>query len=141
MTRKRHFYRSKRIPPGQYEMHLCCDGCSSDLEDRLPSNRQDAFQVEFSTAEILGIPALFTQYRIDADTLPKGLYSYEVRGNDSLISAVEIAPDIVLNFMGTIIVCEDLVPDKTQPRWLRPDEIDMYGRSAYLRDWRCVYGI
>lgn len=140
MIRKKPPYRPKHIPPGQYEMHLCCDDCTSCIEDRLPSNRRDAFQVEFSTAEVLGFPALFTQCRLDTDTLPKGLYSYEIRGNDSFLSAVEIAPNIVLDFVGTIVVCESLVPDKTQRRWIRPEEFDMYGRSAYLRDWWCVYG-
>lgn len=141
MTRKTVPCCPKWFTPGQYEALHCRDDCISSYENRLPSNRRDAFQIEFSTAEILGLPALFTQCRIDTDTLPKGLFSYEIRGNESFISAIEIAPDIAFNFIGTIVVRECLVPDSRKRRWLNPEDVDMYGRTSYLRDWWCVYGI
>lgn len=141
MTRKTVPCCPKWLTPGQYEALHCRDDCVSFYENRLPSNRRDAFQIEFSTAEILGIPALFTQSRIDTNTLPKGLFSYEIRGNENLLSATEITSDNAFNFIGTILVCERLVPDRTERRCLFPGDIDMYGRTSYLRDWWCVYGI
>ncbi len=128
------------LPLEHESMVHCRDDGISPWKGIMPSSRRDAFQVEFSTAEILGMPALFTRCRVDTDTLPNGLFSYEVRGNEDCFTAIEIAPYITANFIGTILVCERLVSDKTQRRILFPGDVDMSGRSEYLADWWCVYG-
>ncbi len=78
----------------------------------------DAMQEEFEEVMVLGRPALFTGVRIERDTVPEGLYLYEVRGNDNGgDDTVQIAKGIPVNCMvphfGSIITREllDLPPD------------------------------
>lgn len=63
---------------------------------------------DFREAEINGIPALYTICRIDADTLPEGIYACEIsggRGTDFLW----IVPQALVNFTGTIISRQPLL--------------------------------
>lgn len=42
----------------------------------------DARKERFELVEVLGHPMLFTCLRVDRNTVPKGLYLYEVRNDD-----------------------------------------------------------
>lgn len=54
-------------------------------------------------------PALFTNFRIKRDTVPDGLYAYDVRHDDDCRGIpCEIAPFIMINHWGTIILAEPL---------------------------------
>ena len=44
--------------------------------------RLDAMKEVFEEVTVLGKPLLFTPCRIDRNTVPKGLYMYEVRHDD-----------------------------------------------------------
>lgn len=102
--------------------------------------QHDACHLEFTSAEICGIPALFTRYRIDMDTVPHGLFRYEIRGNEDFLSEVEIAQDILNNFIGTLLVAECLLADHRTKRHLLPEELDISGRQESLSEWRYQYG-
>lgn len=58
-------------------------------------------------------PALFTNFRIKRDTVPDSLYVYDVRHDDDCRGIpCEIAPFIMVNHWGTIILAEPLeLPD------------------------------
>ena len=58
-------------------------------------------------------PALFTSIRIRRDTIPDGLYAYDVRHDDECRGIpCEIAPFVMVNHWGTIILAEPLeLPD------------------------------
>lgn len=43
------------------------------------------------------IDGLFSSYRIDRNSLPKGFFLYEIRWDDSLSSLAEISPSVVVN--------------------------------------------
>lgn len=76
--------------------------------------RFDAMQENFEEITVLDRPALFTNVRIERDTVPDGLYLYEVRGDDDGgCDPVQIARGIMVNHFGSIIVKEpiDLPPD------------------------------
>ena len=62
---------------------------------------------------VCGKPALFTSIRIKRDTVPDGLYAYDVRHDDECRGIpCEIAPFIMVNHWGTIILAEPLeLPD------------------------------
>ena len=58
----------------------------------------------FEEITVLGKPALFHDMRIDRETVPKGLYLYEVRGDDDGGGdPVQIAKGIMVNHFGSII--------------------------------------
>lgn len=85
--------------------------------------RYDAGCEHFSEIKILGKPALFHDLRIDRNSVPKGLYLYEVRYDDyGFGDPVQIAKGIVVNHFGSIITrsplklpsdgCLDIDPEK-----------------------------
>ncbi len=64
---------------------------------------------------------LFTDERIEANTVPSSLYKYEVRYDDEVYGdPVEIASSVAVNFFGTIISHEPfLVPmDIDYDKWI-----------------------
>ena len=44
--------------------------------------RYNAMEERFEEIEVLGKPALFHDMRLERNTIPKGLYLYEVRYDD-----------------------------------------------------------
>lgn len=42
----------------------------------------NALTEHFEAVEILGIPALFTTLRVDRETVPKGMYAYDMKTNE-----------------------------------------------------------
>jgi len=64
----------------------------------------NAMEEDFEEIEVLGKPALFTDIRIDRNTVPKGLHLYEVRhDDDGYGDPVQIAKGIMVNHWGTIL--------------------------------------
>jgi len=69
--------------------------------------RYNAIEESFEEIELFGKPALFTPVRIDRNTVPKGLYLYEVRYDDEAGGdPVQIGRGILVNHYGTIITIE-----------------------------------
>lgn len=72
--------------------------------------RYNAMEETFEEIELFGKPALFTILRVDRSTVPKGLYLYEVRGDDDGGGdPVQIAEKIVVNHYGSIITSKPLI--------------------------------
>ena len=58
----------------------------------------------FENVTVLNRPMLFTCLRCDRDTLPKGMYMYEVRHDDECQGIpCEIAEHVLVNHWGTLI--------------------------------------
>ena len=71
--------------------------------------RYDAMEETFTEVQVLGRPALFHDLRIDRNTVPKGLYLYEVRHDDEgLGDPVQITKGIMVNHFGSIITREPI---------------------------------
>ena len=59
---------------------------------------------KFEDVTVLGHPMLFTCLRVDRDTVPQGMYMYEVRHDDDQQGEpVQIANWIMVNHWGTLI--------------------------------------
>ena len=73
----------------------------------------NAMTERYEEITVCGKPALFTSIRIKRDTVPDGLYAYDVRHDDECRGIpCEIAPFIMVNHWGTIILAEPLeLPD------------------------------
>lgn len=71
--------------------------------------RYNAMEETFTEIEVLGKPALFHDMRSDRNTVPKGLYLYEVRHDDEgWGDPVQIAKGIMVNYFGSIITREQI---------------------------------
>ena len=73
----------------------------------------NAMTEHYEEITVCGKPALFTSIRIKRDTVPDGLYTYDVRHDDECRGIpCEIAPYVMVNHWGTIILAEPLeLPD------------------------------
>ncbi len=71
--------------------------------------RANAMKEIFEEITVLGNPALFTGGRIDRQTVPVGLYAYDVRHDDDQQGIpCQIAKYIMVNHWGTILLIEPL---------------------------------
>ena len=65
----------------------------------------NAMTEHYEEITVCGKPALFTSFRIKRDTVPDGLYAYDVRHDDDCRGIpCEIAPFIMVNHWGTIFL-------------------------------------
>ena len=82
----------------------------------------DATKEGYLLAEIDSRLVLFTNMRLDRDTVPEGLSCYDVRDSDNLDgSMAEVKPFVMVNHWGTIL-SKDAFP------------LDEHG-SYYPEDW------
>lgn len=70
--------------------------------------RADVMNEYYTEIRLFGKPALFNDLRLDQNTVPKGLYLYEVRYDDETWEPVQIAKGILANHLGSILTCERL---------------------------------
>lgn len=69
----------------------------------------NAKEVAWEKVEVLGLDGLFTELRVEKETIPDGWYVYEVRHDDEDWSEpVEIALGVMVNFYGTLLVEEPI---------------------------------
>ena len=69
----------------------------------------NAMEEDFTEVTILEKPALFTDMRIDRNTVPKGYYAYDVRHDDECQGeAVQLARSILVNHWGALITQEKI---------------------------------
>lgn len=84
----------------------------------------DATKEKFSKIEILGIPALFTNKRVDQENLPKDVYCYSLRHGDDdegLPSAIESY--VRVNYFGAILTVKPIEFGSTDYIPLKYDDI------------------
>lgn len=103
--------------------------------------RYNAMEESFEEIELFGKPALFTPVRIDRNTVPKGLYLYEVRHDDeSGGDPVQIGRGILVNHYGTIITHEKLRLDKDGFLNIEPEDINFStGDCRTIKDFQEKY--
>lgn len=66
--------------------------------------RVNAMTEKFEAVTVFGHPMLFTCLRVDRNTVPEGLYMYEVRhDDDGQGDPAQIADWIMVNHWGTLI--------------------------------------
>ncbi len=71
--------------------------------------RVNAMTEVYSTAELFGKPALFTNSRIDRDRVPDNLCCYDIRGSDNDPGALNLVePAVSVNHAGTVITAKPL---------------------------------
>ena len=71
--------------------------------------RYSVMEESFQEVRVLGKPALFHDLRLDRNTVPKGLYLYEVRHDDDGVGdPVQIAKGILVNHFGSILTREPM---------------------------------
>ena len=101
----------------------------------------DARREEFEHVELFGKKALFTNARIDPDTIPDGIFCYHVRGSDSdpgELNTLEL--HVAVNHAGSILTAEKIKLPKTGYLRIR-GEINFLGEDVTLDDYCAAYRI
>lgn len=71
--------------------------------------RYNAMEETYTEIRVLGKQALFHNMRLDRNTVPKGLYLYEVRHDDEgWGNPAQIAKGILVNHFGSILTREPI---------------------------------
>lgn len=92
--------------------------------------RVNAKEVAWEKVEVLGQDGLYTDERIDRESVPSGWYLYEVRHDDEdWGEPVEIALGVMVNFYGTLLVEE---PIELTPNTFNGND---YVYIDWDRDW------
>ena len=69
--------------------------------------RYNAMEEFYQEIRVLGEPVLFHDMRLDWNTVPKGLYLYEIRHDDEgRGNPIQIAKGIMVNHFGSILTCK-----------------------------------
>ena len=110
------------------------------------SYRYDVTKEEFENITLFGCPMLFANFRCDRNTLPKGMYMYEIRHDDEMQGdPCEISPSILVNHWGTVISNRPVSFDETSAngkpfRMIDPENDWNYeGTSSTLSEYMELY--
>lgn len=72
-------------------------------------SKENAMTAAYEEVLVFGQPALFTSLRIDRDTLPEGIFLYELRyGDEDWSDPCQLARSILVNHYGTILTREPI---------------------------------
>lgn len=94
----------------------------------------NALDETFNPVTLFDKPALFTCLRIDRDTVPSGLFAYDIRHTDSDDGiAGTIEKSVFVNQMGTVITSEPL--DFGERGYIPLD--DERGDLNFASDYNC----
>lgn len=91
----------------------------------------------FDVIKIFGQEALFSCGRIERDSMPKGMYQYEVRHDDCCQGIpCEVAKGIMVNFWGSVLTGEAIAEVETcNYRFILEGEWEEKGISCTLKEW------
>ena len=87
-----------RCSPADYGLYL---NASEDGYIRLDTDTYDLI-------DLFGKPALFSNWRLSSDDIPKGLYCYDLREADNGDRFITIEPHVVVNHGGSVITDEPI---------------------------------
>ena len=91
---------------------------------------------EMDKIEIVSVnhkPYMYSDFRIDANSLPEGFVKYDVREGDEGEPFAQLRPSVWVNYFGTIIgtdelplcpVMGDFVPENEEDWWFTGDYVD-----------------
>ena len=84
--------------------------------------RKNYTDESWSKVEVKGIECLFSDLRINRNSIPDGKYMYEVADGDSDGTPCRMRPGILVNFFGTIISDSVFEPDDGDTIYLSEDD-------------------
>jgi len=81
----------------------------------------------FNEIDIQGSSALFSELRIERESVPKPLCMYEVRhADEDWTEPAQITKNVLVNFLGTLITAKPLRFSNGHSMYLKEGEVDFY---------------
>lgn len=99
--------------------------------------RYRADDVSYELVRVFGREAIFSCDRIERDSVPKGLYQYEVRHDDCCQGIpCEVTKGILVNFWGTLLTREAVAEvEEYGYRYIMDGEWEDGSTSCTLKEW------
>lgn len=69
---------------------------------------QKADSLTYEEVRFLGIPALFTSLRVSGESVPEGMYRYELRHDEDTCEPCQAAKKILVNHYGTLLTSKPI---------------------------------
>lgn len=90
----------------------------------------------FEDVEVLEKHMIFTSFRIDRKTVPKGIFVYDIMHDDNAY-ACKIAPYVLVNHLGTVISVKPLKFSSLENPYiyLRHDDFSYMGSGTTLEKY------
>ena len=105
-------------------------------------SRHDANRLTYDEVTIFGVPALFTDLRVDRSTVPDGVYRYEVRYSDEYGGEpVELARGIMVDFFGTVLMREPIQLPISGGLELNDGDLDFQSGCFSLAEFQQEYPV
>ena len=105
-------------------------------------SRHDANCLTYDEVTIFGLPALFTDLRVDRSTVPDGVYRYEIRYSDDYGGEpVELARGIMVDFFGTVLTREPIQLPISGGLELNDGDLDFLSGCFSLTEFQQKYPI
>lgn len=80
--------------------------------------RLDYTKEQMQKVSVRGIECEFNDMRLDRNSIPAGKFLYEVADDCSDGEPARIRPGIMVDFFGSIVCNQELVPDEGDTIWL-----------------------
>ncbi|MEG0824432.1 MAG: LPD28 domain-containing protein [Oscillospiraceae bacterium] len=92
----------------------------------------------YELCELDGKPVAFTNMRLDRQTIPDGLFCYDIRDSDNLDgSCAEVKAHVMVNHWGTIL-CKSPFPLDEYGSYYPTGEMNYLGISLSLQDLQAM---
>ena len=92
-----------------------------------------ADSITYDTFEIFGYQGLFTNLRVDRNTLPEGLYAYDLRDEfDGNIN--QLKDKVIVNHWGTVIL-KTQITDADKGVTVTSEDYGFLGDSCTIEDY------
>ena len=104
--------------------------------------RYDVMKETYTEIRVLEKPALFSGLRLNWNTVPEGMYLYEVRHDDyGKGDPVQIGKGVLVNFWGSILTCEPLDLEEDGRLDIDPEQDWDYleGKNCSIREFMEKY--
>ena len=92
----------------------------------------DAQKEMYEEVELLGREGLFTELRVDKETVPEGVYCYELRHGDDNGFPVSVEENVRVNYFGAVLFTEPLDLGEEKALQFGYDDFLFTGDQMYL---------
>jgi hypothetical protein len=116
-----------------YAVILCPEGQNHiNFREEFSMYPVDATKERFESVEILGIPGLFTTSRVNRNTVPKGMYAYDLQtSEDDWSQPCMVGRHIMVEHMGTVLTASPIALSSGGYCDLHPGDFAT-GKAGYL---------
>ena len=87
----------------------------------------------FETIEINDLQALFTNSRINRNSLPEGTFAYDIRESDDGETFATIEKQVIVNHAGTIITRQEI--PMTCGDYAPVEDYNLIGEETTYQEW------